>query len=85
MSSTSNASVYNAQTPRKPEHYYSSHPPTTHSADQQSLQTYRLSSYGQDSHRPPMASSQSPAHIDAAHRQRIGNQTDAILTRFYQR
>ncbi|KAI0453347.1 hypothetical protein F5B21DRAFT_505391 [Xylaria acuta] len=85
MSSTSNTSVYHAQAPRKPEHFYDSHPPTTHSADQRSLQTYRLSSYHQDSHRPLMASSQNATHIEAAHQKRVGEQTDAILSRFYQR
>ncbi|KAI0439637.1 hypothetical protein F4803DRAFT_530335 [Xylaria telfairii] len=85
MSSTSNTSVYHAQTPRKPEHFYSSHPPTTHAADQQSLRTYRLSSYGQSSHRPIMASSSSTADIEATHQKRVEEQTDAILSRFYQR
>ncbi|RYC65544.1 hypothetical protein CHU98_g665 [Xylaria longipes] len=85
MSSPSNTPVYHAQAPRKPEHFYSSHPPTTHPADQQSLQTYRLSSYSQDSHRPLMASSQSAPHIEAAHQKRVEEQTDAILSRFYQR
>ncbi|KAI1273271.1 hypothetical protein F5Y07DRAFT_402553 [Xylaria sp. FL0933] len=85
MSSKSNTSVYHGQESSKPKHYYTSHPPTTHSSDHQHLQSYRLSRYGQDTHSTPMASSQSPAHIEAAHQTRIGNQTDAILSRFYQR
>ncbi|KAI1195860.1 hypothetical protein F5X97DRAFT_345264 [Nemania serpens] len=84
MSSASNTSVYHAQASRKPEHYYTSHPPTAHPADQQSLQTHRLSSYSRDPHRPPMASSQSAASIEAAHKQRVAQQTQAILTRFSQ-
>ncbi|KAI3320898.1 hypothetical protein HD806DRAFT_222072 [Xylariaceae sp. AK1471] len=84
MSSTSNASVYHAQPSRKAEHHYTSHPPTAHRSDHQSLQTYRLSSYNQDSHRPPMGSSNSAAHIETAHRTRVTQQTDAILSRFYQ-
>ncbi|KAH8163463.1 hypothetical protein CIB48_g4771 [Xylaria polymorpha] len=85
MSSTSNTSVYHAQTPRKPEHFYSSHPPTTHAVDRQSLQTYRLSSYGRSSHSPIMASSSSAACIEEAHQKRVREQTEAILSRFYQR
>ncbi|KAI0467435.1 hypothetical protein F4859DRAFT_244475 [Xylaria cf. heliscus] len=81
MSSTSNTSVCYAQTPRKPEHYYSSHPPTTHPADERSLQTYRLSSYGQSSHSPVMASSRSAADIEAAHLKRVEEQTGSILSR----
>ncbi|KAI1190778.1 hypothetical protein F5B17DRAFT_427254 [Nemania serpens] len=85
MPSTSNTSVCHAQASRKPEHYYSSHPPTAHPTDEQSLETYRLSSYSRDPHHPPMASSQSPASIEAAHKQRIARQADGILSRFYQR
>ncbi|KAI0204027.1 hypothetical protein F4808DRAFT_366490 [Astrocystis sublimbata] len=85
MSSSSSQTVYHGQSSEKPGHYYTSHPPTTQATDQQSLQTYRLSSYGQDAHRPPIASSQSSASIQAAHQQRVGEQTNAILSRFYQR
>ncbi|KAI1124032.1 hypothetical protein F5Y10DRAFT_39890 [Nemania abortiva] len=85
MPSTSNTPVYHAQASSKPQHYYSSHPPTGHRADQQSLRAYRLSSYGQDSHRPVMASSHSAAHIASSHQTRVTQQTDAILSRFYQR
>ncbi|KAI0972144.1 hypothetical protein F4678DRAFT_69684 [Xylaria arbuscula] len=84
MSSASNASVCHGQTSTKPEHYYTSNPSSAHSTDPYHLQTYRLSKYQQDTHRPPMGSSQSTERIEAAHRKRVGKETDAILTRFYQ-
>ncbi|KAI0398738.1 hypothetical protein F4802DRAFT_603693 [Xylaria palmicola] len=86
MSSTSNSSVYHGHEPRKSEHHYTSHPPTAHPADNQSLQTYRLSSYSQDSsHQPLFATSRSAEHIESGHRSRVEQQTGAILSQFYNR
>ncbi|KAI8632876.1 hypothetical protein F5Y19DRAFT_472052 [Xylariaceae sp. FL1651] len=85
MSSTSNASVYHGDKSKKQEHYYTSYPPTTHRTDQQSLQTYRLSNYNRDSHRPPMSSPHSAAHIEAARRAKVSQETNAILSRYYKR
>ncbi|KAI0872858.1 hypothetical protein GGS24DRAFT_415245 [Hypoxylon argillaceum] len=85
MSSTSNTSTYYAQTSGKSQHYYTSHPPSSHPVDRDSLRTYRLSNYNQDSHRPPMASAQSAASISSTHQTRVKQQTDAILSQFYQR
>ncbi|GAW19607.1 hypothetical protein ANO14919_090950 [Xylariales sp. No.14919] len=85
MSSTSESSVYNGQVSGKPEHYYTSHPPTTHSTDQQNLQAYRILSYKEDSHRPVMASSLSAEQIQRAHQDRVRQQIDDFTSQFYKR
>ncbi|KAI1172262.1 hypothetical protein F4777DRAFT_582118 [Nemania sp. FL0916] len=82
MPSTSNASVYHAHTPQKPQHFFTTRPPTAHAVDNQSLRAYSLSSYSQDSHRPLMASTQSAKDIEAAHQQRVEQQIRDILSRF---
>ncbi|KAI2631427.1 hypothetical protein GGS26DRAFT_591305 [Hypomontagnella submonticulosa] len=45
MATSSNKAVRNGETPRKPSHYFSRHPPTSHPVDQQSLRDYRLFGY----------------------------------------
>ncbi|CAJ2504029.1 Uu.00g114230.m01.CDS01 [Anthostomella pinea] len=79
----SNDATYNGTTPHKPKHHYTTSPPTSHSTDRQSVQSYSLGTYRHGPSSTPMASTASSRDIEAAHAQRVARETQAILSRYY--
>ncbi|RYP07013.1 hypothetical protein DL765_009282 [Monosporascus sp. GIB2] len=78
MAPESNRAIYGGQTPEKPAHTFSVQPPTKHPVDQQSLGTYRLTTFANAPGSVPLGTGQGPKSVEDAHRARVAAQLSAI-------
>lgn len=62
------------QTPSKPGHYFSAHPPTSDANSSQALRDYSLAAFIRAPNSTPLSSSLSAQEIEAAHRARVAAQ-----------
>ncbi|KAH8164609.1 hypothetical protein CIB48_g3644 [Xylaria polymorpha] len=71
---TSTQTVHGGQTPSKPGHYFSAHPPTSDANSSQALRDYSLAAFIRAPNSTPLSSSLSAQEIEAAHRARVAAQ-----------
>ncbi|KAI2777655.1 hypothetical protein F4815DRAFT_448045 [Daldinia loculata] len=83
MANNSNSAAYYGANPSKPTHHFTENPPTSHPADKQSLQDYRLQLFQDGPNSVPLVNDRTPSsdNTQASHEAKIAAELEAILAR----